>query len=192
LAFEGFKDDAWLHEQRGMEVCQRHGGQDLGHEAALEFWETRHATAEGWAKRNAEGRRLARARDRRGNRWFDYIHVALAPERVLEYKASCEAWIAEAGMQVREYGIWGRPDLFSIAITGPDGESMADEGSALSARLITAAQDLGGSMEYCHGVGLKLLPFVHRELGGSLPVLQAIKRALDPNNIMNPGKLGFH
>lgn len=191
MAFEGFRDDAWLQQRAAMEVCQRYGAQDLGPEVAQEFWDTRHSSAEGWAKRNAEGRRLARARNWRGNRWFDYIHVAMPPERVLEYKAQCETWIAEAGMQVREYGIWGRPDLFSMSISGPDGESSSASGSELSTRIIAAAQALGGTMEYCHGVGLKLLPHLQRELGGGLPALQAIKRALDPNNIMNPGKLGL-
>ena len=57
--------------------------------------------------------------------------------------------------------------------------------------LVFLAQDLGGTMEYCHGVGLKLLPWVQRELGEGLQALRAIKGALDPNNILNPGKLGL-
>ncbi len=43
-----------------------------------------------------------------------------------------------------------------------------------------------GSFEYCHGVGIKLSKFVKKE---EKMVLRKIKDAMDPNNIMNPGKL---
>ncbi len=52
-------------------------------------------------------------------------------------------------------------------------------------------QEMGGSMEYCHGVGIKLAVHMAREHGCGLEVMRAIKRTLDPNNIMNPGKLGL-
>ena len=46
-------------------------------------------------------------------------------------------------------------------------------------------------MEYCHGVGVRLAHLMGEELGSGLEVLQEIKKALDPHNIMNPGKLGL-
>ena len=57
--------------------------------------------------------------------------------------------------------------------------------------VLTLAQDLGGIMEYCHGVGVKLNHLLNRELGASRPTLRALKTALDPAGIMNPGKLGL-
>ncbi|MCH8827487.1 MAG: FAD-binding oxidoreductase, partial [Chloroflexi bacterium] len=50
------------------------------------------------------------------------------------------------------------------------------------------AQQMGGSMEYCHGVGLKLAHLMTDEPGIGLKAAQAIKKALDPNLILNPGK----
>ncbi len=58
-------------------------------------------------------------------------------------------------------------------------------------RVLRLAQEMGGAMEYCHGVGLKLGHLVEREWGSSLEVVRRIKRALDPYGIMNPVKLGF-
>jgi alkyldihydroxyacetonephosphate synthase len=58
-------------------------------------------------------------------------------------------------------------------------------------QVLTLAQDMGGIMEYCHGVGVKLNHLLAREMGVGQDVVQAIKQALDPNNIMNPGKLGL-
>jgi len=53
------------------------------------------------------------------------------------------------------------------------------------------AQDLGGSMEYVHGVGVRLAHLMAREHGSSLDVLRRLKHALDADGLLNPGKLGL-
>jgi D-lactate dehydrogenase (cytochrome) len=50
---------------------------------------------------------------------------------------------------------------------------------------------MGGSMEYTHGVGVKLASHMEEEHGYGLEVMRKIKRLLDPNDIMNPGKMGL-
>jgi len=50
---------------------------------------------------------------------------------------------------------------------------------------------LGGSMSSCHGIGMFMPDLAKEELGYSLEVMKWIKKAFDPNNIMNPGKLGL-
>ncbi|WP_243369986.1 FAD-linked oxidase C-terminal domain-containing protein [Geotalea sp. SG265] len=53
-----------------------------------------------------------------------------------------------------------------------------------------AALDLNGTMSGEHGVGLAKQPYIHLELkGAQLAAMQAVKKALDPNNILNPGKM---
>jgi FAD/FMN-containing dehydrogenase len=54
------------------------------------------------------------------------------------------------------------------------------------------AQDVGGAMEYCHGVGTRLAPLMHREHGVGLAVLRQLKHSFDPLDILNPGKLALH
>jgi alkyldihydroxyacetonephosphate synthase len=49
----------------------------------------------------------------------------------------------------------------------------------------------GIATSHHHGVGLARKPFVAADQGSAMAVGQAIKSALDPNNIMNPGKLGY-
>jgi alkyldihydroxyacetonephosphate synthase len=49
----------------------------------------------------------------------------------------------------------------------------------------------GGALSHHHGVGLNRSRFVAEALGGAADVLAAVKTALDPNGILNPGKLGF-
>ncbi len=46
-----------------------------------------------------------------------------------------------------------------------------------------------GTISHHHGIGRLRLPWMQQELGVGLDVLRSIKRALDPNGIMNPGVL---
>jgi alkyldihydroxyacetonephosphate synthase len=49
----------------------------------------------------------------------------------------------------------------------------------------------GGALSHHHGVGRNRARFVPDALGGAVGVLQALKRCLDPDNLMNPGVLGL-
>jgi alkyldihydroxyacetonephosphate synthase len=49
----------------------------------------------------------------------------------------------------------------------------------------------GGALSHHHGVGINRARFVRDALGDGLDVLAAVKRTLDPNGILNPGKLGL-
>jgi len=48
-----------------------------------------------------------------------------------------------------------------------------------------------GTLTAEHGIGMAKSPYIHHELGLSHEVMKTIKKALDPKNILNPGKLGF-
>ncbi|MFZ6645359.1 FAD-binding oxidoreductase [Undibacterium sp. TJN25] len=47
------------------------------------------------------------------------------------------------------------------------------------------------ALSHHHGVGLLRAPYMSASLGSAFPVLEAVKRTLDPKNILNPGKLGL-
>ena len=49
----------------------------------------------------------------------------------------------------------------------------------------------GGNLSHHHGVGLNRARFVSDALGAAFDVLTAMKHALDPTGILNPGKLGL-
>ena len=56
---------------------------------------------------------------------------------------------------------------------------------------IRAAMDNGGVINEHHGVGLKLGRMMPELYGNAFDILKRIKKVMDPNNIMNPGKMGF-
>lgn len=58
-------------------------------------------------------------------------------------------------------------------------------------RALDAVVAAGGGISHHHGVGLVKAPWLGRELGGLAGVFARLKRELDPNNILNPGKMGL-
>jgi D-lactate dehydrogenase (cytochrome) len=60
---------------------------------------------------------------------------------------------------------------------------------AFYARLINRAIGMGGTSTGEHGVGSGKIAFLEAEHGRGLAVMRQIKQALDPLNIMNPGKI---
>jgi alkyldihydroxyacetonephosphate synthase len=49
----------------------------------------------------------------------------------------------------------------------------------------------GGSISHHHGIGRMKAPWLEREMGGWIEIMRAVKRAVDPKGIMNPGALGL-
>jgi D-lactate dehydrogenase (cytochrome) len=61
---------------------------------------------------------------------------------------------------------------------------------ALNQKLVARALDLEGTCTGEHGVGLHKMDFLRREAGdGAITMMRTLKRALDPDNILNPGKI---
>ncbi|HSN79170.1 MAG TPA: FAD-linked oxidase C-terminal domain-containing protein, partial [Rhodoferax sp.] len=73
-----------------------------------------------------------------------------------------------------------------------DPDSVAERASAeqLNNLLVQRALKLGGTCTGEHGVGLHKMEFLMQEAGsGAVAMMRAIKQALDPDNVMNPGKI---
>jgi hypothetical protein len=139
-----------------------------------------------------ENRQQRRERGRDGI-YRDWIHVALPASKVLPFRRAAQDVIRQRGVLLQESGLWVQPELFSMRLGAEDG-SLPNAQLALEETvesLLRLAQQMGGSMEYTHGVGIKLAPLMASEHGYGLEVMRQIKRAVDPRNIMNPGKMGL-
>jgi alkyldihydroxyacetonephosphate synthase len=188
LGCEGFQEFVEAQRGRAVAICQHHAGKDLGEAVARAFWNSRHRTAERFQQDRLQN--LPRGiLDTRPEASFDYIHIALPISQILPYRERALDLCQQQGIVVTQCGIWTRPELFSMAVHNPGGRLgiLADTVD----RLLELAQDVGGSMEYCHGVGLRLAHLLERELGAGTKILSALKRSLDPDYVLNPGKLGL-
>ena len=63
------------------------------------------------------------------------------------------------------------------------------EAERLNDRLVMRAISMDGTCTGEHGIGLGKIKFLTAEHGDSVAVMRQIKKALDPLNIMNPGKI---
>ena len=83
----------------------------------------------------------------------------------------------------------GDGNFHLIYILDPENEQEFSEAHRLNERMVRRALAFGGTCTGEHGVGVGKLEYLAAEHGASLDVMRAIKRALDPHNLMNPGKL---
>ena len=188
LAFEGIREIVEAEEKRALLVCEKFGAKGLPREEAERFWSDRHEIA----RRFMQNRRQRRERSRDGI-YRDWIHVALPASKVLPFRAAAMEIAKKHGVQVLESGLWIQPELFSMPLgIHDDGTNKAQLTLEETVdELLHLVHEMGGSMEYTHGVGVKLAPLMAEEHGYGVEVMRRIKKTLDPKGIMNPGKMAL-
>lgn len=74
-------------------------------------------------------------------------------------------------------------------LVDPDRPADLEEAKQLNERMVMRALALGGTCTGEHGIGYGKLDFLIAEHGDAVAVMRQLKLALDPHNIMNPGKI---
>ena len=80
---------------------------------------------------------------------------------------------------------------FTVAGRPVEGSSRDALYTAMWDAATTATLDAGGALSHHHGIGLNRARYLASALGAGHAVLKTIKAALDPNSVLNPGKLGL-
>jgi FAD/FMN-containing dehydrogenase len=186
VGFEGLIEEVEAALDRAKAAIKAAGGRKLGRKKAQQFWERRHVVAERFRRGQERPRRFGS-----NEAAFDFIHVALPPSQVLAFREACHAVSARVNVGLLECGLWTAPDFFSAAFMLPNAEGGHGRLNQVLDELLALAQDLSGSMEYVHGAGLRLAHLMAREHGDGLALLRRVKAALDPETVLNPGKLGL-
>ena len=179
--FHGISETSVEDQIRAVEdIAREHGAQGFTWAASLEdrntLWQARH---------NAY---YATVASRPGARaWTTDICVPIShlAECILETQAD----IADAKVVAPLVGHAGDGNFHLIIMLDPGDAREFATISRLSERLVERALKFGGTCSGEHGVGVGKLKYLEAEHGAALDVMRAIKRAIDPNNLMNPGKL---
>ncbi|HOM15574.1 MAG TPA: FAD-linked oxidase C-terminal domain-containing protein, partial [Rubrivivax sp.] len=104
-----------------------------------------------------------------------------------------EASIADAETTGLPYYIVGHvgDGNFHLAYLVKDGDAaQRDLAESMSERMVKRAIALEGTCTGEHGIGLHKMGFLVEEAGeGAVQLMRQVKHALDPKNIMNPGKI---
>ena len=115
--------------------------------------------------------------------------ICVPISRLAEAIEACRADLAHAGVHGPILGHVGDGNFHAILMFDPDDATEKERVLAASDRLVDLALSLGGTSTGEHGIGIGKLGYMDREHGAAWGVMGTIKRALDPDNIMNPGKL---
>lgn len=83
----------------------------------------------------------------------------------------------------------GDGNFHSALLIEPGNDAELAEAKRLAGRMAERALRLGGTVTGEHGIGMGKLGYMQDEHGDGWAVMGEIKRALDPKNILNPGKL---
>lgn len=190
LGFAGRKEivaSSWRLARRRLRAVR---AVSLPDREAREYWRTRHDII---FMHDEVSPGVTRADRALRDTIFDYVHVALPRSKVRAYRRAAFAILRRHGVTPIGFGLWTQPELVSLEVL----HSAVDRKSARAAvadavdEVIREAHGLGGSMEYVHGVGLRLAHLLGEELGPGLEVARRVKACLDPRRVLNPGKLGL-
>lgn len=97
--------------------------------------------------------------------------------------------IAASNIQATMLGHVGDGNFHSILLADPKSDAEMQEANALNQKMVRRAIEMGGSATGEHGIGLGKREFLEWEKGAAIPLMRQIKAALDPDGIMNPGKI---
>ena len=112
--------------------------------------------------------------------------------KLTESVLQCQRIAKEAGLLAPVLGHVGDSNFHLCLVLDPnDKEEMGKAERAVDA-MVHVAHAVGGTCTGEHGIGYGKLHHMAAEWGGdaALEVMHSIKLAIDPDNIMNPGKLG--
>ncbi len=115
--------------------------------------------------------------------------ICVPISRLAQAVEETQADIAASPIPGPILGHVGDGNFHAILLIDPDQPAELDTAKALARRMAERALRLGGTCTGEHGIGYGKLPLMQAEHGEAWSVMGAVKRALDPQNIMNPGKV---
>ena len=116
--------------------------------------------------------------------------IVVPRSKVPEMIRSLEAIATRYGVPIINFGHAGDGNIHVNVMVDLAQNGMRETVNQVLDEIFRATIDLGGSVSGEHGIGTAKAPFIAMELDiATLACMQTIKKALDPNNIMNPGKI---
>jgi D-lactate dehydrogenase (cytochrome) len=150
-----------------------------------------------WTTRPEDRQKLWRARHdvvyadkalRSGGQIFA-TDVCVPISRLAECIVATEQDVAASFLPAPIVGHIGDGNFHLVIVLNPNDPREMAEAERLNERLVHRALSLDGTCTGEHGIGCGKIDFLLAEHGEAVSVMRAIKKAFDPDNIMNPGKI---
>jgi alkyldihydroxyacetonephosphate synthase len=182
VGFEGEKGLCAAEARAATIELERAGGQDLGEGPGLRWLKHRYAVSF----------RMQKVFD--AGSFVDTMEVATSWDKLLElYRAVREAVSPLAFIMAHFSHAYadGCSIYFTFAARGANAADAERKYDAIWRAGLTAVTKVGATISHHHGVGLSKAPFMPEEHGAAMEIYRALKNVLDPEGIMNPGKMGL-
>ncbi|HWB52501.1 MAG TPA: FAD-linked oxidase C-terminal domain-containing protein [Stellaceae bacterium] len=182
LFFEFHGTTAGVAEQVELvkDIAADHGGDDFrwatSQEERSRLWQARH---------DAYYAALALRPGSKG--WATDVCVPIS--RLADCINETKADLAQSSVPSALAGHVGDGNFHLIFMIDPNRPEEIAEASRLNDRMVTRALAMDGTCTGEHGIGYGKMHFLFAEHGDAVDVMAAIKRAIDPDNLMNPGKI---
>ncbi|MDX2103971.1 MAG: FAD-binding protein [Alphaproteobacteria bacterium] len=113
------------------------------------------------------------------------VPISRLAECILETKAD----LAQSNLIAAMVGHVGDGNFHLVYLIDPDNAEEVAEAGRLNDRMVMRALAMDGTCTGEHGVGYGKIDFLTAEHGDAVAVMRQIKQALDPHNLLNPGKV---
>ena len=115
--------------------------------------------------------------------------VCVPISRLAECITETRKDIDETGLLAPIVGHVGDGNFHTVILVEDNNDTQMEKSIAFNERLLQRALDMGGTITGEHGIGFGKIDYLREEHGGAVDVMASIKQALDPLNILNPGKI---
>ena len=180
LEFHGTEQHAVEQAESLGEIAAEFGGGDFKWTANTEernrLWQARHDVAY-----------ACKAMRPQAQIWATDVCVPIS--RLAECITETQADIKASGLLAPIAGHVGDGNFHLCLIVDHDDAKEQARAEALHERMVMRALALGGTCTGEHGIGYGKIEFLLAEHGEAVSVMRTLKLALDPDNIMNPGKI---
>lgn len=144
--------------------------------------------------------RRAQLWEARHNLAYAYIHdnpgkkmiitdVSVPLSSLTEAVEHARSIIDQSGLDGAVVGHIGDGNFHTLVIVDDQKQEEAEKAEQVNAGIVNHALERGGTCTGEHGVGVGKRKYQHKEHGEAVEVMRQLKFALDPNNILNPGKV---
>jgi glycolate oxidase subunit GlcD len=184
MELDGEKPSVLAQLDKVLAICREIGTVDLkstdnpGERAQM--WTGRSGLTPAFSRYKAGSRLIPIAED-----------FGVPPSRIPEAIEGIQEIARRNNITIATFGHVGDGNLHSTFITDVRKKEDWDTIHKVGQELIDLALGLGGTITAEHATGRAKAPFIRKEQAGAVDVMAVIKRALDPKNILNPGKLAL-
>jgi len=181
---DGAKETVLKDMERIGEICKKHGVQEFtwsdDPEKAGEIMEARGKLVPTLSRIKPGNRLVAISED-----------LGIPPTKIPEVIKRAQEISDKYDLLLTTFGHIGDGNVHTTLVTDMRSKAEWDRLRPATDELAELALEMGGTITAEHGTGLARAPYIEKQLGPALDVMRSIKKALDPNNILNPGKMGL-